>query len=55
LAEGEVTQKFRHLIDNELQRCLPNVERVQISGAAHPLMLKPKDFNAAVLQFLARH
>lgn len=56
LVEGEVTQKLRHLLINELQRCLPNADRVQISGAAHPLeMVKPKDFNAAVLQFLAKH
>jgi pimeloyl-ACP methyl ester carboxylesterase len=56
LVEGELTQKFRHLLDNELQRCLPNVDRAQIPGAAHPLeMVNPKDFNAAVLQFFAKH
>jgi pimeloyl-ACP methyl ester carboxylesterase len=56
LVEGEATQKLRHFIDNELQRCLPNVDRVQIPGAAHPLeMVNPKDFNVAVLQFLAKH
>jgi non-heme chloroperoxidase len=56
LLEGEMTQKFRHLIDDELRRCLPNVELIQISGASHPLeMVNPKDFNAAVLKFLAKH
>jgi non-heme chloroperoxidase len=56
LVEGEMTAKFRHLLVDELQRCLPSADRVQISGAAHPLeMVKPKEFNAAVLQFLAKH
>jgi pimeloyl-ACP methyl ester carboxylesterase len=56
LVEGEVTQKFRPLIDNELQRCLPSVDRVQIPGAGHTLeMVSPKDFNTAVLHFLAKH
>jgi pimeloyl-ACP methyl ester carboxylesterase len=56
LVEGELTQKLRHLLDNELQRCLSNVDRVQIPGAGHPLeMVNPKDFNVAVLQFLAKH
>jgi pimeloyl-ACP methyl ester carboxylesterase len=56
LVEGELTLKVRHLLDDELQRCLPNVDRVLISGAAHPLeMVNPKDFNVAVLQFLMKH
>jgi NhaP-type Na+/H+ or K+/H+ antiporter len=55
VVEGELTLKVRRLIDNELVRCMPHVERVLIPRAAHPLeMVNPKDFNAAVLQFLAK-
>jgi non-heme chloroperoxidase len=56
LVEGQLTQTFRRLVNNELQRCLPNAERTVIPDAAHPLeMEKPGEFNAAVLQFLDKH
>jgi pimeloyl-ACP methyl ester carboxylesterase len=56
VVEGELTLKVRRLIDNELVRCIPRVERVLILRTAHPLeMLNPKDFNATVLEFLAKH
>jgi hypothetical protein len=55
VVEGELTLKVRRLIDNEFVRCMPHVERVLIPRAARPLeMVNPKDFNAAVLQFLAK-
>jgi len=55
VVEGELTLKIRRLIDDEVVRCMPHVERVLIPRAAHPLeMVNPKDFNAAVLQFLAK-
>jgi pimeloyl-ACP methyl ester carboxylesterase len=56
LMEGELTQPFRPLVLNELQRCLPHTERAKIPHASHPLeMINPKDFNATTLQFLAKH
>jgi pimeloyl-ACP methyl ester carboxylesterase len=56
IVEGELTYKDRVLIDDELQRCIPNTSRVTIAKAAHPLeMINPKGFNAAVLEFLDKH
>ena len=56
LMAGELTQPFRHLVLDELQRCIPNTERAKIPQASHPLeMINPKDFNATTLQFLAKH
>jgi non-heme chloroperoxidase len=56
LVAGELTQRFRYLILDELQRCIPNTERANIPQASHPLeMVNPKEFNATTLQFLAKH
>jgi pimeloyl-ACP methyl ester carboxylesterase len=56
LIQGELTHKFRKLVNAELQRCMPNATVVAVAGAAHPLeMINPKGFNEVVLQFLARH
>jgi pimeloyl-ACP methyl ester carboxylesterase len=56
LMAGELTQPFRHLVLDELQRCMPNTERAKIPHASHPLeMINPKDFNATTLQFLEKH
>ena len=56
LVEGQLTHDFRRMVNAELQRCLPHAERAVVPGAAHPLeMIKPQEFNAAVLQFLDKH
>jgi pimeloyl-ACP methyl ester carboxylesterase len=56
LVEGDITNKDRVLINDELLRCIPNSSRVTVEKAAHPLeMVNPKGFNAAVLEFLAKH
>jgi len=56
LVEGQLTHEFRRMVNAELQRCLPHAERTVVPGAAHPLeMVKPQEFNAAVLQFLDKH
>jgi len=56
LMEGELTQPFRPLVLNELQRCMPNTEQAKVPHSSHPLeMINPKDFNATTLQFLATH
>lgn len=56
LIEGELTQKYRKMVNAELRRCMPNATVVTVAGAAHPLeMINPKGFNEAVLQFLAQH
>ena len=52
---GELTQKYRKMVNAELRRCMPNATVVTVAGAAHPLeMINPKGFNEAVLQFLAQ-
>jgi pimeloyl-ACP methyl ester carboxylesterase len=56
LVQGELTHKFRKMVNAELRRCLPNATVATVSGAAHPLeMVNPKGFNEVVLQFLAEH
>ena len=56
LVEGQLTHDFRRMVNAELQRCLPHGERAVVPGAAHPLeMIKPQEFNAAVLPFLDQH
>ena len=56
LIEGELTRKYRKMVNAELRRCLPNATVVTVPGAAHPLeMVNPKGVNEAVLQFLAQH
>jgi pimeloyl-ACP methyl ester carboxylesterase len=56
LTEGKQSPTFFHRILDELERCLPNPERRQITGASHTV---PGDnapaFDEAVLTFLAQH
>lgn len=56
LIEGELSpEAFGHAIDN-LEKCLPNNERVIIPDASHGLEYEnPQDFNRKVLQFLKKY
>jgi non-heme chloroperoxidase len=56
LVTGERTLRLFTLTIDELERCLPNRERVTLPGTSHGLPLEaPAAFNEAVLRFLARY
>jgi non-heme chloroperoxidase len=56
LTTGERSPEFFHRIMDELERCLPNRERLQISGASHTVPgERPQAYDEAVLAFLAKH
>jgi pimeloyl-ACP methyl ester carboxylesterase len=56
IVTGERTIKIHKLVNEELSRVIPNVEKVTISGAGHGSPREnPLAFNAAVLKFLAAH
>lgn len=56
LLTGEVSPNFFHQMTDELERCLPNTERVMIPHASHGMHnMNPQAYNEAVLAFLARH
>lgn len=45
-----------HRIADQLERLIPNVERVEIQCTSHGMVWdKPEAFNRAVLAFLDRH
>ena len=56
LATGGRTLRIFALTIDQLERCLPNRERVTLPGTSHGLPLEaPAAFNEAILRFLARH
>jgi pimeloyl-ACP methyl ester carboxylesterase len=56
LLTGEESPRFLHRMTDELERCLPNTERVMIPHASHGMHnMNPQAYNEAVLAFLARH
>ena len=56
LVGGERSPPFYREILDALERCLPDVRRVTIPGASHPMNHEnAAAFNAAVLDFLAAH
>lgn len=55
LTNGERSPPFFHRITEQLERCLPNEERVSIPGASHTVPAEQPDaFARAVLAFLER-
>jgi len=55
LLQGEHSPRLFNLILNELERTLPNNERVIIPRTGHSLHLgNPASFNRTVLRFLER-
>lgn len=55
LVVGEQDVPDIHAIADLIARDAPNVERASIPGGHHPNMDSPAEFNALVLDFLARH
>ncbi|MDX1638878.1 MAG: alpha/beta hydrolase, partial [Balneolaceae bacterium] len=56
LMDGENSPKFFGLINNALNRCLPNSEVTVIPGASHDLKFQqPTVFREQVLPFIARN
>jgi pimeloyl-ACP methyl ester carboxylesterase len=56
LLDGETSPRMFRLVQDALQACLPNVERATIPNASHGMHNgNPEAYNAAVLDFLARH
>jgi pimeloyl-ACP methyl ester carboxylesterase len=56
LTNGEKSPAFFHRIVDELERWLPNRERVIIPGSSHTVPGEnPSGYDEAVLSFIARH
>jgi non-heme chloroperoxidase len=56
VSNGERSPAFFHRIIDELERCLPNAERVVISASSHTVPSEnPDGYDEAVLAFIARH
>lgn len=56
LLDGEVSPRFLGMINDALQRCLPNNKRVLIPEASHDLRIQePHVFSKKVLPFLDGH
>lgn len=56
LITGDSSPRFLILITEELEKCLPNKERVILSHASHEMeMDNPQEFNEAVLRFIQKH
>ena len=54
LVSGEESLRMFEIIVDELQRCLPDTQRVRIPGSSHDLPAeKPDVYNEVVLEFLA--
>lgn len=56
LLTGEESPEMSLLVSQELSRCMPHAEQVQIGNAAHALhVMNPQAYNSTVLAFLDRH
>ena len=56
LMNGARSPPMFHRIIDELERCLPNSQRIVIRNASHTVPSEnPKGFNEAVLAFLAKN
>jgi non-heme chloroperoxidase len=56
LSNGDRSPKFFHLIVDQLEVCLPNRERIVISGSSHTVPAEaPEAFDQAGLAFLSKH
>ena len=53
LSSGERSPKFFHLIMDQLEKCLPNRERIVVAGSSHTVPSEnPDAYNHAILAFL---
>ena len=56
LSGGERSPKFFYLIMDQLERCLPNRERIVVAGSSHTVPSEsPEAYDRAVLAFLGKH
>jgi non-heme chloroperoxidase len=56
LSSGERSPKFFYLIMDQLERCLPNRERIVVAGSSHTVPSESPDaYGQAVLAFLGKH
>jgi non-heme chloroperoxidase len=56
LSNGERSQNFFFRINDQLEACLPNSERIVITGSSHTVPSEnPDAYDQAVLSFLAKH
>jgi pimeloyl-ACP methyl ester carboxylesterase len=56
LSSGERSPKFFHLMIDQLERCLPNRERIVVAGSSHTVPSESPDaYDQAVLAFLGKH
>lgn len=56
LVNGELSPPMFHRITDELERCLPNAERIVVPATSHAIHNQNARFyNAAVLGFLEKH
>jgi pimeloyl-ACP methyl ester carboxylesterase len=56
LLNGEVSPRIFHIVIDELEPVLPNVERAEIPRTSHVMHAgNPEDYNQTVLDFLSRH
>ena len=56
LSNGERSQNFFFRINDQLEACLPNSERIVIAGSSHTVPSEnPDAYDQAVLTFLAKH
>ena len=56
LVSGELSPIHLTAVADRLQELLPDVERLNISEAGHPMFIShPDDFNRGVIEFIDRH
>src|SRR5450631_1541133 len=56
LLNGERSQDFFFRINDQLEACLPNSERIMVAGTSHTVPSEnPDAYDQAVLTFLAKH
>jgi non-heme chloroperoxidase len=56
LSNGERSQNFFFKINDQLEACLPNSERIIVAGSAHTVPSEnPDAYDQAVLRFFAKH
>jgi pimeloyl-ACP methyl ester carboxylesterase len=56
LTNGERSPRLFHRVLDELEKCLPNRERVEIAASSHTVPSEnPSAYDRAVLAFIAKH
>ena len=56
LTNGERSPRLFHRVLDELEKCLPNRERVKIAASSHTVPSEnPSAYDQAVLAFFAKH